>query len=163
MEPESRTFVHKIQLSIYIHSLCKNLYCVTLFHRILITLECRYNLYVCALVSLLGLTLAGPFQEEPEFPYEYPDVEFPDENEEGTQQYYTPPENDARLMNSDDEQEKDEDAKIEVYYQNNWDGDLSVECSPGHGIFHFQSIHDNKREDRRWYFGCKQVITHLTV
>ena len=109
-------------------------------------------------MSLLGLTLAGPYQEQPEFLHEYPELEFPDQNEEGTQ--YTLPENDAKLM-AIDEQEKDEVAKIE--YQNNWDGDLSVECSPSYGFYHFQSIHDNGREDRLWYFECKQVRLLLSI
>ena len=48
-------------------------------------------------------------------------------------------------------------ANVEVYYQNDWDEDLLVECHNGYGIFKFQSIHNNRREDRRWRFDCSKI------
>ena len=52
---------------------------------------------------------------------------------------------------------QEELANVEVYYQNGWDQDLHVECAHGQAIYKFQSIHDNRREDRKWRFDCKSV------
>ena len=38
-------------------------------------------------------------------------------------------------------------------WQNNWDGRLSFCCARGQHINWVQSIHDNKKEDRRWSYG----------
>ena len=55
-------------------------------------------------------------------------------------------------------QEEGDNAAIQVHYQNNWDGDLHVDCSSsGDAIFKFQSIHHNHYEDRRWRFDCRHV------
>ena len=54
--------------------------------------------------------------------------------------------------------EEDNDvAEVEVHYQNTWDGNLHAECSSKYAIFRFQSIHDNRKEDRLWRFDCKKV------
>ena len=58
------------------------------------------------------------------------------------------------------EQEGDNDkfAAIQVHYQNRWDGDLHVDCSPSGGaINEFQSVHNNGKEDRLWRFDCRHV------
>ena len=48
-------------------------------------------------------------------------------------------------------------AEVEVHYQNDWDRNLHAECSSNVAIFKFQSVHDNRREDRLWRFDCKKV------
>lgn len=71
---------------------------------------------------------------------------------EGTDQYPTAVTEDKAT----DEQSED-GVEIQIHYQNNWDSDLHVECHKGSAIYKFQSIHNNKREDRLWRFDCKTV------
>jgi len=42
-------------------------------------------------------------------------------------------------------------------YINDWDGPLSFLCPTNQAINAFKSVHDNKREDRRWKIGCCQL------
>jgi len=42
-------------------------------------------------------------------------------------------------------------------YINDWDGPLSFYCPTNHAINGFKSVHDNRREDRRWKIGCCKV------
>ena len=114
---------------------------------------------------LLGIAITNG-ERPPEFlheSYQYPDeTGFPDEDVGETPS--TPPEKNMFagkvLFDELEPIENDlseKDARIEVHYQNNWDGDLHVECTSGYGIYKFQSVHDNGKEDRLWRFDCKQV------
>jgi len=48
-------------------------------------------------------------------------------------------------------------------YVNDWDGQLSFLCPPNYAINAFKSVHDNRREDRRWNIGCCQVFGAFLV
>ena len=113
---------------------------------------------------LLGITITNG-EQSPEFLYEsheYPgEIDFPDEDEGETP---STPENNVfadRVFLDELEPNvnglSEKDARIEVHYQNSWDGDLYVECCSGDGIYKFQSVHDNGKEDRLWRFDCKRV------
>ena len=54
-------------------------------------------------------------------------------------------------------------AEVEVDYQNDWDQPLHVECADGFGIYRVDSVHDNKKEDRRWRFYCKHVSLYTSL
>jgi len=40
-------------------------------------------------------------------------------------------------------------------YHNHFDGRLNFECPPGEYVHRIESVHDNRREDRRWKFHCR--------
>ncbi len=44
-----------------------------------------------------------------------------------------------------------------IRWQNDWDGNLNVQCSDKQAIVGVQSYHSNRHEDRRWHFMCKKV------
>ena len=44
-------------------------------------------------------------------------------------------------------------------YQNNWDGVLCQRCPKGYGVYRVKSKHDNGKEDRRWEFFCRRVVS----
>ena len=46
-----------------------------------------------------------------------------------------------------------------VGYQNDWDGNLYVDCHLKQALHGVQSYHDNGREDRRWHFMCRNVVS----
>jgi hypothetical protein len=116
------------------------------------------------LLSLLGLTLAGPsLSSELVFdsqdttsqysPYESQGVYTQDESvdEDEPNEFYTPD-----FGGAEEPTEGDGLAEVAVSYQNDWDRDLRVECAKGQAIHQFRSEHDNRREDRRWRFDCKK-------
>ncbi|XP_012946370.1 dermatopontin-like [Aplysia californica] len=39
-------------------------------------------------------------------------------------------------------------------YQNDWDGPHNFQCRHGEYVTSVHSVHDNRREDRRWQLGC---------
>ena len=44
-----------------------------------------------------------------------------------------------------------------INYQNNFDGELNVDCPSGQAIYKVQSVYSGGQGDRRWYFGCRAV------
>ena len=46
-------------------------------------------------------------------------------------------------------------------WQNEWDQPLSVHCQHNNQAFYqVKSYHDNRREDRRWQWNCRTVLTN---
>ncbi|CAL1539510.1 unnamed protein product [Lymnaea stagnalis] len=46
-------------------------------------------------------------------------------------------------------------------FVNDWDQPFTFNCQTGHVISYVSSIHNNRAEDRRWEFRCKNVVkTH---
>lgn len=125
------------------------------------------------LLSVLGLSIAGPYPFQPTYKDEgitsnhqleemlqYSNMqsdEYPDEEQE---------ENTAKNDNDQDEfpEEKGyddvtsrDDVEIQVHYQNEWDGILHTTCAKGYGLYQVQSVHNSFYEDRRWRFDCRRV------
>ena len=46
-------------------------------------------------------------------------------------------------------------------YQNDWDRLLNVKCNRHHGeaLYSVQSKHSNRKEDRRWMWQCKRIVS----
>ena len=105
---------------------------------------------VLVLTSALGLTLVGPYSLNSVVDYEEQTAPIPQIEEEEDNQQTTPTDISPELQSS--QAGSDGTAEVELHYQNNWDGDLHVECGNGQGFFKFQSVHDNGKEDRRWRF-----------
>ena len=103
----------------------------------------RSPLTTTLLLSLAGLALAGPFPYYIQQGLEKEDSQF----------YYPNPEEGGDFEDT---------AEVE-YYQNEWDKPLDVECADGDGMYRVESVHDNKREDRRWRFECTHVSLHTSV
>ena len=44
-------------------------------------------------------------------------------------------------------------------WQNDWDGNLYVDCRERQALYRVQSYHSNRKEDRRWQFLCKSTVS----
>ena len=46
-------------------------------------------------------------------------------------------------------------------YQNDWDRVLNVMCNryQGEALYSVQSRHSNRKEDRRWMWQCKRIVS----
>ena len=118
------------------------------------------------------------------YPFSYYRSQYQDEGEGQEQRYIStpdygsPPDYESQvpetMMEEEDmfeqESETQQDlptdtdmANMQWHYQNDWDQPLHFECKSGDGINHVQSVHDNRREDRRWRFGCAKVNEYYVV
>ena len=54
-------------------------------------------------------------------------------------------------------EQDNEEAYIESYFQNEYDGRLNVECGSHDALYRVISEHRNHNEDRRWRWECRRV------
>ena len=107
-------------------------------------------------LSVLGLASAGVYEQPEEPRFQSEDARsYMEQDSQGFMQQ--DPEGYVQQDNRAVYEEDNDVAEVEVHYQNSWDGKLHYECSSKDAIFRFQSIHDNRKEDRLWRFDCKKV------
>ena len=60
----------------------------------------------------------------------------------------------------DEEMSLDSDGQIQlqVIYKNNWHEKLNFTCRKGRALTHIESVYDETKTDRRWYFLCTRKI-----
>ena len=49
------------------------------------------------------------------------------------------------------------------YYQNEYDQRLYKQCDSGNGVYAMRSVHDNHREDRRWNWQCRSLVSRHSL
>ena len=124
--------------------------------------------YYVVLSSLLGLSMAGPYWPEPEYPRDIFDDQSlvqgishssdDDQVEDQEESFYSDYAKDQYEPRVGDGIMNENDMMMQnIRWQNEWDGDLRFKCSKGHGFNKVESVHRNYIEDRRWRFGCREV------